>query len=157
METKKLNMFMNILKFGLVAIGVIACILVVGGPNAEATLEDQEKFRESASLGVAINYTMLIIIATMAIVVLFFFVQLITNTKKTVNSIIGVIVALVIYLIFWAAGTSDTNESLALLEDVQVEQGTIATTTAGLYTAIIGLVIGLLAWILSPLMGRMRK
>ena len=82
---------------------------------------------------------------------------MITNTKKTVYSIIGILVALVIYLIFWAAGTSDTNESLALLEDVQVEQGTIATTTAGLYTAIICLVIGVLAWILSPLMGKMRK
>ena len=157
MNTKKLDMFMNILKFGLVAVGVVACILVIGGPNAEAVLEDQESFREGASLGMAINYTMLIIIASIAVVLLFFVVQLITNTKKTVYSIIGILVALVIYLIFWAAGTSDTNESLALLEDVQVEQGTIATTTAGLYTAIICLVIGVLAWILSPLMGKMRK
>lgn len=157
MDTKKLNMFMNILKFGLVAVGVIACILVIGGPNMESTLEEQESFRDGASLGMAINYTSLIIIASIAIVLLFFVVQLITNTKKTVYSIIGILVALIIYLIFWAAGTSDTNESLALLEDVQVEKGTIVTTTAGIYTAIIGLVIGALAWILSPFMGRMRK
>ena len=95
MDTKKLNMFMNILKFGLVAVGVIACILVIGGPNAEAVLEEQESFREGASLGMAINYTMLIIIASIAIVLLFFVVQLITNTKKTVYSIIGILVALV--------------------------------------------------------------
>jgi hypothetical protein len=157
MDTKKLNLFMNILKFGLVAVGVIACILVITGPNMEATLEDQEAFREGASLGLAINYTMLIIMASVAVVLFFFVVQLITNTKRTVMSIIGILVALVLYLIFWAMGTSDTNESLALLEDVQVEQGTIATTTAGLYTALVGLFVGLLVWFLSPLMGRMRK
>jgi hypothetical protein len=157
MDTKKLNMFMNILKFGLVAVGVIACMLVIGGPNMESTVEDQESFREGASLGMAINYTMLIIIASVAIVLLFFMIQLITNTKKTALSIIGVIVALVVYLIFWAMGTSDTNDSLALLESVQVEQGTIATTTAGIYTAIVGVAVGALVWILSPLMGRLRK
>mgnify|MGYP000294516235 FL=1 len=74
-----------------------------------------------------------------------------------VSTIIGVIVALVVYLIFWAMGTSDTNDSLALLESVQVEQGTIATTTAGIYTAIVGVAVGALVWILSPLMGRLRK
>ena len=148
---------MNILKFGLVAVGVIACILVITGPNMEATLEEQEAFREGGSLGLAINYTMLIIIASVAVVLFFFVVQLITNTKRTVMSIIGILVALVLYLIFWAMGTSDTNESLNLLEDVQVEQGTIATTTAGLYTALVGLFVGLLVWFLSPLMGRMRK
>ena len=148
---------MNILKFGLVAVGVIACMLVIGGPNMESTVEDQESFREGASLGMAINYTMLIIIASVAIVLLFFMIQLITNTKKTALSIIGVIVALVVYLIFWAMGTSDTNDSLALLESVQVEQGTIATTTAGIYTAIVGVAVGALVWILSPLMGRLRK
>jgi len=157
MNTKKLDMFMNILKFGLVAVGVIACMLVIGGPNMESTVEDQESFREGASLGMAINYTMLIIIASVAIVLLFFMIQLITNTKKTALSIIGVIVALVVYLIFWAMGTSDTNDSLALLESVQVEQGTIATTTAGIYTAIVGVAVGALVWILSPLMGRLRK
>lgn len=148
---------MNILKFGLVAVGVIACILVIGGPNAEATVEVQEEFRDGASLGMAINYTMLVIIASVAVVLLFFVLQLITNTKKTIMSIIGLVVALVIYLIFWAMGTSDTNESLQLLEDVQVSDGTLATTTAGLYTAIIGVVAGVLVWILSPFMGRYRK
>ena len=148
---------MNILKFGLVAVGVIACILVITGPNMEATLEEQEAFREGGSLGLAINYTMLIIIASIAVVLFFFVLQLITNTKRTVMSIIGILVALVLYLIFWAIGTSDTNESLQLMEDVQVEQGTIATTTAGLYTALVGLFVGLLVWFLSPLMGRMRK
>jgi hypothetical protein len=157
MDTKKLDMFMNILKFGLVAIGVIACILVISGPNAEGTVNEIESFRDGGSLGMAINYTIMIIMASVVLVLLFFVLQLITNTKKTVMSIIGLIAALLVYLVIWAAGTSDTNESLALLEDVQVDVGTIATSTAGIYTAIIGVIVGMLVWILSPLMGKLRK
>lgn len=145
MDSKKLNLFMNIIKYGLVAVGVIACILVIGGPNAEAPLEDQDSFREGGQLGMAINYTLLIILAGVAVVLVFFILQLITNTKKTVMSIIGLLAALVIYLLIWAMGTSDTNETLKLAEDVQVEQGTIATTTAGLYTVIIAVFVAIIA------------
>jgi hypothetical protein len=152
MDSKKLNLFMNIIKYGLVAIGVIACILVIGGPNAEAPLEDQDSFRDGGQLGMAINYTLLIILAGVGVVLAFFVMQLITNTKKTVMSIIGLIVALVVYLIFWAMGTSDTNESLLLAEDVQVEQGTIATTTAGLYTVIVAVLVA----VLTAVFGRWR-
>lgn len=72
-------------------------------------------------------------------------------------SIIGLIVALVVYLIAWAMGTADTNATLQLSETNQVGDGTLATTSAGIYTAIIGVVVALLVWILSPLMGRYRK
>lgn len=157
MDTKKLNLIMNLLKFGLVAVGVIASLLIINGPNMEATVEDQEAFRDGGSLGFAINYTIFVIIVTIAFVLLFFVIQLITNTKKTAISILSLLIALVIYLIFLGLGNSDTNESLNLAEDVQVDSGTLLTTTAGLFTAIAGLAIGVLVWILSPLMGRYRK
>lgn len=157
MDTRKLNMFMNILKFGLVAVGVIAAFLVIGGPNMEVEEATRVEFRDGPRMGMAINYTMLIIIASVVFVLFFFVMQLITNTKKTVMSIIGLIAALVVYLIFLAAGTSDTNESLQLQETQYVADGTLASTTAGLYTVLVGVVVGLLVWILSPLMGRYRK
>ena len=157
MDTRKLNMFMNILKFGLVAVGVIAAFLVIGGPNMEVEEATRNEFRDGARMGMAINYTLLIIIASVVFVLFFFVMQLITNTKKTVMSIIGLIAALVVYLIFLAAGTSDTNASLQLQETQYVADSTLASTTAGLYTVIIGVVVGLLVWILSPLMGRFRK
>lgn len=159
METKKMNMVMNILKYGLVAIGVIACILVIGGPNADGTIDKDivDSFRDGVSMSLAINYTIAIIGITIALVLLFFVVQLITNPKKTIMSIIGIIVALILFLILWAMGTTDTNESLALLEDVQVAQGTINSTTAGLWTVLIGIVVGVLVALLSPLMGKYRK
>ena len=157
METKKLNMFMNILKFGLVAVGVIAAFLVITGPNMEVEAEIRDGFRDGPRMGMAINYTLLIIIAAIAFVLFFFIMQLITNTKKTIMSIIGLNVALVVYLIAWAMGTADTNATLQLSETNQVGDGTLATTSAGIYTAIIGVVVALLVWILSPLMGRYRK
>jgi amino acid transporter len=157
METKKLNLFMSILKIGLVAIGVILSLFIIGGPNMEATVEAQETFREGASMSLATSFTGFIIFASIGLILLFFVVQLITNPKKTVMSIIGLLVALVLYLIFLMIGTSDTNESLALLEDVQVAQGTIASSSAGLYTVISGVVIALLVAVFGPLFGRYRK
>jgi hypothetical protein len=105
----------------------------------------------------AISYTGFIFFLGVGIVILFFLVQLATNTKKTVKSIIGMIAALVVYLIFYVAGTSDTNESLNLAESVQVADSTIVSTTAGIYTVIVGFAVGILVWVLGPFMGRLRK
>lgn len=157
MDAKKLNMIMTVTKFALVAIGVIACLLIIGGPNMDATQEVRNEFRDGGQMGLAIGYTLFIIIATTAAVLLFFFLGLISNTKKTAMSIIGVIAALVVFLLIWVVGTGDTNETLQLRESVQVDQGTISGVSAGLYTAIVGVVVAGLAWILSPIMGRFRK
>jgi len=123
----------------------------------EGTVEAQETFREGASMSLATSFTGFIIFASVGLILVFFVIQLITNPKKTVMSIIGLLVALVLYLIFLMIGTSDTNESLALLEDVQVAQGTIASSSAGLYTVISGVVIALLVAVFGPLLGRYRK
>lgn len=157
MDTKKLNLYMSILKIGLVAIGVILCLFIIGGPNMESTMEVQETFREGSSMSLVTSFTGFIIFASIGLILLFFVVQLITNPKKTVLSIIGLLVALVLYLIFLMIGTSDTNESLRLLEDVQVAQGTIVSSSAGLYTVITGVVLALLVAVFGPLMGRYRK
>ena len=155
MKSNKLDLAMNILKFGLVAIGVILCLLIINGPNAEQPILEQETFREGGSLGAAISYSGLLLFACVAVVVLFFVVQLITNTKRTVFSIIGIIVAFVIYFVISMLGTSDDNASLALRDPVSLS--TINSTSAGLYTVIIGLVMSVLVIVLGPLMGRYRK
>jgi len=155
MDSNKLNVILNGLKFGLVGIGVIACLLVIGGPNAEAEITVQEEFREGGAMSTAVGYTILIILAAVVAVLFFFVQQLISTPKKTVMSILGLIIALVFFLFFWIIGTSDTNETLALRDPVDL--GTIRTVTAGLYTAFVGVIVGVLVWILSPLMGKMRK
>ena len=155
MKSNKLDLAMNVLKFGLVAVGVVLSLLIINGPNAEQTKMEIDAFREGASLSAAITYSGLLLFLCVAVVVLFFIVQLITNTKRTIFSIIGIIVAFVLYFVISMIGTSDTNASLALRDPVS--ESTINSTSAGLYTVIIGLVISILVIVLGPFMGRMRK
>lgn len=155
MKSNKLDLAMNVLKFGLVAIGVVLCLLIINGPNANALITEQEEFREGIKLGATISYSGILLFACTSLVVLFFVVQLITNTKRTIFSIIGIIVAFIIYFILSLIGTGDTSASLALKDEVS--KSTISSTSAGLYTVIIGLVIAILVIVLGPFMGRMRK
>jgi hypothetical protein len=148
---------MTILKVVLVVIGVVACFMVILGPNGNAEVDVREEFENSFSLGLAINYTLYIILGGIAVILVFFLIQLITNTKKTALSIAGILAAGVLYLIFKLIGTTDNNETLDLAEKVQQDADVISTTTAGIYTGLFLLGIGALVWILGPLMGRLRK
>ncbi len=157
MDAKKLNMIMSIAKFALGAIGVIACLLIINGPNMESTKEVRDAFRDGGEMGLAINYTVFIVIATAAAVILFFLLGLVTNTKKTVMSIVGVVGAFVLFMIFWAMGSSDTHDSLQLGENIAADSGTISFVSAGLWTVIVGVLVATLVAVLSPFMGRFRK
>ena len=157
MDIKKFNLYMSILKIGLVGIGVILCLFIIGGPNMENTLETQEIFREGVSMNLITSFTGFIIFASIGLILLFFVLQLISNPKKTILSIIGLLAALVLYLFFLMIGTSDTNESLALLEDVQVAQGTIRSSSAGIYTVVLAVFVALMVAVFGPLLGRYRK
>lgn len=150
---------MTVLKIVLVVVGVIACGLVIMGPNGESEVEAQKEFLNGMSLGLAINYTLYIVLGGVAIILIFFFMSMAMTPKKTALSIVGILAALVLYLIFWGMGSSDTNETLALSEKVAVAEGsnTIGTVSAGIYTAFVGIIVGALVWILSPFMGRLRK
>ena len=134
---------MNILKVVLVAIGVFACLLLFNGPDITDDPEKVKAFRDGGKLGFASIFTGFIVFFGLGLILLFFVVQLISNPKKTVFSILGLIAALAIYLIFWASGTSDTNETLQLRHPV--EQSTITATTAGLWTTIVAVIVGVLA------------
>lgn len=152
-----MNLISNVLKISLVAIGVLSCLFLFVGPNATAEVSEVESFREGASLSFSIGFTIFVIVACVALVLLFFVFQLISNPKKTLFSIIGIVVALVLYLIISIGGTSDTNETLLLAEDVQVAQSSINSTTAGLYTVLVGLVVAFAAAVFGPLFGRLRN
>lgn len=157
MDTKKLNLYMSILKIALVAIGVLACLFLFNGADMNSTVEDQESFRDGAKMGFSIGFTGFLLIAGVGLILLFFVMQLISNPKKTVMSIIGLIASLVLYLLLWVMGTSDSNDSLRLAEDVQVAQGTINSTSAGLYLVIILIVVAVVAAVASPIMGMIKK
>jgi len=157
MDSKKLNLFLTILKFSVSIIGVALSVLVIfNAPNVSEGMEAVETYRDtSVAFGGAIWFTIIIMFALMGFVLIFFLLSLITNTKQTVISIIGILIFLGIYVVINLIGTSDTNESLALRNEVS--PGVIGTTSAGIYTILIGMVIGVLVIVLGPFMGRFRK
>ena len=155
METKKLNMAMTILRFAIAIIGIIACIWVVTtSPGGDAEELAQKDFADSAQMGLAINFTIFTIVSAVVLVLLFFGFQLATNTKKTVMSIIGIVVAFFLFLILWAMGTGDNAESLQVVG--KAEQGTINWVSAGIYTIIVGIVIAIVATRIGQIMSLVR-
>jgi tetrahydromethanopterin S-methyltransferase subunit F len=156
MDAKKLTVGLNALKFSIAIVGVVLSLFLFNAPNVVAGTEAVETYRDgSVIFSSAIWFTIIIFFALCAFVLLFFFVQLISNPKRTVISILGILIFLGIYLVISLMGTTDTNETLALRN--QVSPGVINTTSAGIYTIIIGMFAGLLVVILGPFMGRYRK
>lgn len=159
MDTKKLNLAMNILKFTIAIIGAIACVWVLAtSPGSDATEIAKKEYAATTQMSLAIYYTIIVIVFAIAVVLIFFFLQLITNTKKTVGSIIGIVVAALVYAILRMIGTTDTNASLGHVDDYIVSDATLSATTAGLYTVIIGIVVAILLWFIGPfVLGKYRK
>ena len=156
MDAKKLTVGLNALKFSIAIVGVVLSLFLFNAPNVVAGTEAVETYRDgSVIFSSAIWFTIIIFFALCAFVLLFFFVQLISNPKRTVISILGILIFLGIYLVISLMGTTDTNETLALRN--QVSSGVLNTTSAGIYTIIIGMFAGLLVVILGPFMGRYRK
>ena len=88
MDNKKFDMAMNILKYGIGIIGVIACALVLSGsPKGEqADLElVQEQFANSSQMGFATNFTIFIIAAAVLGVLLFFVFPVSNNSCVTIK------------------------------------------------------------------------
>ena len=154
-SNKNIPLFLNILKATLAGLGVLFCFLVIGGPNVNEKIEVVEAFRDSTKMDLAILYMIGLISAGVVLILSFFLIQLITQSKKTVMSIIGILAALIIYLIFYAAGTSDTSATLLLKNPVS--DGVVVTTTAGLYTVGVALFAGIVAIIVFPIINFFKK
>ena len=155
MSTKRLDLMMTTLKGGLIVVGVALCILLFNAPNVSAGKEVVEAYRDGSEMGAAIWFTIFMTLLLAGTVVLFFVLQLITNTKATLIAILGILISVVIYIIVLSSGTADTTDSLLLKNPVS--QSTVNHTTAGIYTILIGMVLGALVIILGPFMGRLRK
>lgn len=151
MNNNSIAKWTNILKVVLAVIGVVACIFLFFGPNTNtATVDEVAEFRDGGQMGFATGFTIAILFICLALVLIFFVVQLITNPKKTLMSIIGIVLSLVVYLIIYAMGTSDTDESLGLVSSVgKVDASTITSTTAGIWTIFVSLGVAVLVIIQS--------
>lgn len=154
MNNKSIKTISNVIRYGLIALGVIACLLIIGAPvTGASTLEEIATFRDGGSMSFAAMLTVLIVVACVALVVLFFVTQLISNPKKTIMSIIGILIMLAVYFLIRIIGTSDDNASLALREANHVSQGVHNSAHAGVITAILTLVVGVGAILFFGLKG----
>ena len=156
MNATKLNLISRIFQYLSIAVGVVLSILILmSGPSVADGKEAIEKFRESAEMNAAIYFILFILLTGVAMVIGFFIFQIIQSPKRTILSIIGIVLSLIVYMIFYLLGTSDTKDTLALRNPVS--DGVVLTTTAGLYTVGILLFVGLVVIIAGPFMGRLRK
>ncbi|MCH2223785.1 MAG: hypothetical protein MK066_03370 [Crocinitomicaceae bacterium] len=150
---KNLSLTTNIIKYVLVVLGVLAAFFVLMAPSdlMDQGQEAVAKFRDGGKMGFSIGYTVTIFVICLAVVLVFFLVQMISNPKKTVMSIVGVLAAVVVYFVFRMKESSDTVQSLGL-EDTKILDGlsdgaiqsTITSTTAGIYTVLFAVAIAFL-------------
>ena len=128
--------------------------MLFSGPTVADGKAAMTEFRESGSMS-AIYYTLFIIVTAVVAVLGFFMYQIAMQPKKTLLSIVGIVVAFVLYFVMYFSGSSDTMKSLALRHEAS--DSVIAATSAGVYTIGICLAVGVLVVVFGPLMGRYRK
>lgn len=155
MDAKKTALLLNTIKFVLSGVGVLACILVINGPNTNAGSQVVEEFRDGFEMSFALLFTIAVIFACVAMIIAFFVIHFISQPKKTALSIMGILVSFVVYMVFYILGTSDTSKSLLLKNEVS--DGVVLTTTAGIYTTFVALAVAVLVIILLPIYNRFKK
>jgi hypothetical protein len=155
MDAKKTALLLNTIKFVLSGVGVLACILVINGPNTNAGSQVVEEFRDGFEMSFAMLFTIAVIFACVAMIIAFFVIHFISQPKKTALSIMGILVSFVVYMVFYVGGTSDTSKSLLLKNEVS--DGVVLTTTAGIYTTFVALAVAVLVIILLPIYNRFKK
>jgi hypothetical protein len=155
MDAKKTALLLNTIKFVLSGVGVLACILVINGPNTNAGSQVVEEFRDGFEMSFALLFTIAVIFACVAMIIAFFVIHFISQPKKTALSIMGILVSFVVYMVFYIGGTSDTSKSLLLKNEVS--DGVVLTTTAGIYTTFVALAVAVLVIILLPIYNRFKK
>ncbi|MDX1445952.1 hypothetical protein [Lishizhenia sp.] len=159
MENKTTNIIGMAIKLAIIVpILILGLSVMFSGVHVENSApEVVEEFREGGLLTSTTMFSFVAIGLCAFLVLAFFVVLLVTQPKKAIKSILGIILVGVLYVILNAIGTADTNESLRLAEDVQVEQNVIDSSTAGIWTAAITLIVGIAAILLGPVINLVRK
>jgi hypothetical protein len=154
MKEDKMNLILTVTRYALVLIGVGLSILLFSGPTVADGKAAMTEFRESGSM-TAIYYTLFIIGTAIFAVLGFFLFKIAMQPKKTLMSIVGIVVALVLYFALYFSGSSDTMSTLALRHEAS--DSVIAQTSAGVYTIGVCIAVGVLVVVFGPFMGRLRS
>ncbi|PWH85606.1 hypothetical protein [Brumimicrobium oceani] len=139
---KKLNILGLIIKVVIAVPALIfGFIVMTSGVNAESDELVKQNFMESFAFSGVTNISFYAIILAVILVLLFFVVLLVTRPVQAIKSILGIVVAAVLFFILYSMGTTDTVESLGVVGDITASEATLDFTHAGIYTAIIGLAV----------------
>ena len=133
----------NIAKVAIAAIGVIACLFLFFGPNINTDTKDViEKFRDGNIMNFAVYFFITIFLLCVALVFFFFGTQLVSNPKKTLLSIIGIVVAFVVFFVIYLIGSADSETTLGLSQKgVSASSSAVNLTTAGIWTVLLSLIV----------------
>ncbi|RFC54148.1 hypothetical protein [Brumimicrobium aurantiacum] len=137
---KKLNILGLIIKVVIAVPALIfGFIVMTSGVNADSDDTVKQNFMESFAFNGVMNISYYAIILAVILVLLFFVILLVTRPLQAVKSILGIIVAALLFFVLYSMGTTDTVESLNVQGDITASEATMNFTHAGIYTAIIGL------------------
>ena len=139
---KKLNILGLIIKIVIAVPALIfGFIVMTSGVNADSDELVKQNFMDSFAFSGVTNISFYAIILAVILVLVFFVVLLVTRPVQAIKSILGIIVAAVLFFILYSIGTTDTVESLNVTGDITASAATLDFTHAGIFTAIIGIAV----------------
>jgi len=132
----------NIAKVAIAGIGVVACLFLFFGPNINTDTKDViDAFRDGTTMNFAVYFFIAIFLLCVALVFFFFGTQLVSNPKKTLMSIIGIVVAFVVFFLIYLIGSADSETTLGLTsKGVSASSSAVNLTTAGIWTVLLSLI-----------------
>lgn len=139
---KKLNIIGLIIKL-LIAIPALlfGFIVMSSGVNGDSDATAQQLLMDSGSFNTVIYICLFAILIAIALILIFFIGLVISRPKEGIKSILGIVIAAIIFFVLYLIGTSDTVASLNVQGDITVSESAMDFTNAGIYTTIIALIV----------------
>ena len=139
---KKLNIMGLIIKL-IIAIPALlfGFIVMSSGVSGDSTDIAKQSLMESGSFNTVIYISLLAILLAVALILIFFVGLVISRPKEGIKSILGIIIAAILFFVLYFIGTSDTVASLNVQGDITVSESAMNFTNAGIYTTIVALTI----------------
>jgi len=145
-QEKNLNLIGLIIRIVIIAPALLFGIMVMAsGVNAESAPELIAGLKESVHFNGVFLISAIALMGCAVLALVFFIVSLITQPANAVKSILGIIVATIVFFVLYGIGSTDTKESLRIDPTVMVTETAVNFATAGIWTALIALTIATIA------------
>lgn len=156
---KKLNILGLIIKLVIAVPALLAGIIVMSsGVNAESPKIEQAEFMDSVAFSAVMNLSFLTIILAVILVVVFFVALLVSRPLVAIKSVLGIIIAAIVFFILYAIGTTETTESLQFSGSITATQGELDFTHAGIITTLLAITVcGAIALFMGYIMKLVRN